>query len=249
MKCFLFGLTGFGNAALLGILKAALFDEIVVVTRKEQGPFPYYECEQLTDICLREHIVCLTDVDINSNGFIKTFCKSNPDLVVVSTFNQKLPLNILELPRFGAVNVHPSLLPKYRGPTPTHWAIINGEGISGISIHRMTQKFDEGVILFQKKISIENLNDGQLRQALALLTEEHIADFIFHLCRGKVSPVISDESAGSYYPKVTSPDGIALLKSGGYRQENLIRGLTPYPGRSLLYKNILSESKGRNNEL
>jgi methionyl-tRNA formyltransferase len=216
-------LTGFGNEVLSGLLNANIFKKINVATRKEQGKFPYYACEQLTDLCQRQHVPCYTDLD-----------QINPDFILVATLDKILPGQVLGIPRFGAVNIHPSLLPLYRGPTPTNWAIINGETISGITYHRLSDKIDSGQILSQFRCDIENMNDGQLRHQLAKLAGKTVGEFLYTFLNSELSSQSKDVGRGFYFPKVTSSEGIALLQSGRFKYEDIVRGLTPYPGIQIL---------------
>jgi methionyl-tRNA formyltransferase len=234
MKCLIFALTGFGNAALDGILDAGVFGSVSVVTRSEKGPFPYYSCENLMHVCRSVGVPVISDVDLGSESDIKQIESIHPDLILVATFDQILPEHILRLPRYGTVNIHPSLLPKYRGPTPSNWAVVHGDKISGITYHRMTDKIDMGDILWQESISIQNMTDGQVRLLLAQLTEDTIGGFLSHYLKHDLRPIERGNCDGSYFPKVTSAEGIALLRSGRFSHENILRGLSPYPGVQIL---------------
>lgn len=230
MRLCLFALTGFGNSVLEEVTNSPIIDEIIVFTREERGKFPYYSCEQLTDLCERLGVQAYIDRDMASTKVYELLEEYKPDIMLVATFDKKIPLSISKIPRMGAINIHPSLLPNYRGPTPTHWAIINGESESGVTFHYISEDFDLGDILFQEKISVGKLIDGQLRKTLADLASSMIHPFLVKYIKGELNPKPQNENEGSYYPKLTSKEGIVLLKSGRFDRDNLVRGVTPYPG-------------------
>lgn len=230
MRLCLPALTGFGNSILKEIVKSSIINEIIVFTREERGKFPYYGCEQLSDLCNRIGVKAYIDKDMASNEVYELLAKYEPDIMLMATFDQKIPLRISTIPRMGAINIHPSLLPKYRGPTPTHWAIINGESESGVTFHYISEEFDLGDILVQERTSIDELADGELRRKLADLASSMIHPFLVKYMNGELNPKPQNKDEGSYYPKVTSKEGIVLLKSGRFDRDNLVRGITPYPG-------------------
>ncbi len=234
MKCIIFALTGFGNSVLRGLLTARVFNEIVVVTRKEKGPFPYYCCDHLETYCYEKGVRCFTDKQLSHksiNSIVKEF---ESDLILTATFDQIIPQSLIKLARIGAVNIHPSLLPDYRGPTPTHWVIINDEKETGITYHRLSSKPDMGPILRSEKLLIGNRTDGQLRKDLADLAERTVVDFCHQFIKGEVDERSQKKDEGSYFPKILSSRGMELLQSGNFNFQNLIRGLTPYPGHNIL---------------
>jgi len=234
IKVALFALTGFGNTVLNKLLNSPVVDDIIVYTLKERYKFPHYYCEPLIDVCKSNKIETYTDVILNSAEFLQELQKLKPDIILVATFNQKVPKKIIDLPSRGVINIHPSLLPHYRGATPTNWAIINGEKESGITFHHINEEFDMGDILFQQRIQIGELTDGELRKSLAELSGKWLEPFLKLYLNGEIKPIVQCKEEGSYYPKITSSRGIELLKSGKYNKNNLIRGLTPCWGPEIL---------------
>jgi methionyl-tRNA formyltransferase len=232
MKVALLALTGFGNEVLKALIENRTIKDILVYTRGETGRFPYYDCEYLVDFCFRVGLTARVDLEIER--LRKDLEALRPDMILVATFHKRIPAQIINLPKMGTVNIHPSLLPEYRGPTPTHWAIINGEAENGVTFHRMNQDYDMGDILFQQKVPIIGLSDGELREALAKLSGKILQEFIPMYLNGECEVRPQTKNEGSYYPKVTSNKGIALLRSGRFNRDNLIRGLSPYPGIRIL---------------
>jgi UDP-4-amino-4-deoxy-L-arabinose formyltransferase/UDP-glucuronic acid dehydrogenase (UDP-4-keto-hexauronic acid decarboxylating) len=132
-----------------------------------------------------------------------------------------------------AVNIHPSLLPQYKGPSPTNWAIIEGEKETGVTIHRLTAVVDSGDILMQYRAWIEKCNDGQLRRKLYGIAAKLFNQLVDDLSRGMIKSIQMPDG-GQYYPGLTTPKGIDLLSSGKFRKENIVRGVTPFPGEGLI---------------
>ena len=234
MKVCLLALTGFGNTVLEALRKSVHVQGLLVFTRREKGDFPYYPCAQLTELCSKAQISCYDDRKLTSRETYGQILDFLPDLILVATFDQKIPPEIMKIPRLGAVNIHPSLLPQYRGPCPTHWAVIHGEKETGITFHQVTEGYDLGEILYQRRIEIDELTDGELRQKLAQLAGECLEGFLAAYLHGKLKPLGQDPEQGSYFPKITSKEGIYLLKSGRFPMDCLIRGLHPYPGMGII---------------
>ena len=234
MNLCLFALTGFGNAIAAKLIELPNVEEITVFTRKEEGNFPHYECENLVAYCRKVGIKVLEGGNINSSEIYEGVKGCNPDMIIVATFDQRVPKRITEIPKLGAVNIHPSLLPRYRGPTPTNWAIINGEKETGVTYHVLTEQMDAGDILLNRATSIGGLVDGELRRKLAELAAEMLVPFFRMYINEEIVLSPQNMNEGSYFPKVTSKEGRMLLRSGGFLKESMERGVTPYPGLSFL---------------
>ncbi|OGV71004.1 MAG: hypothetical protein A2283_01845 [Lentisphaerae bacterium RIFOXYA12_FULL_48_11] len=231
MKCLLLALTGFGNAALEGICGSGHVSEVMVITRKEKGKYPYYECDPLEWLCSRKQVHCHADITLKDDIGRRIISKFSPDIILVATFDQIVPLDIISLARNMAINIHPSLLPKYKGPTPTNWAVAHGERFAGITFHGLTAKIDAGPILWQEKERIEDLTDGEVRHVLARLCCRQVPLFLDVLSAGKVKEIqLANECAGGYFPKIYSKKGLEILQSGRFYPSCIKRALTPYPG-------------------
>jgi methionyl-tRNA formyltransferase len=230
MKCLLLAMTGFGNSVLTGLLKTNCFDKIIVITRTEKGTFPHYPCEQLSDFCIRHNIEYKTELILNRGSTIKKLSQIKFDIIISATFNQIIPNQIIKSAKISAINIHPSLLPYYKGATPTNWTIIHGEKQTGITFHELTEVLDGGDIIFQKKIIIGSLTDGQLRRRLANLAERYIGDFLNCLINNSLVPFKQDKCKGSYFPNVTTKESLRMLQTGTFSFSNIKKGLTPYPG-------------------
>lgn len=154
-----------------------------------------------------------------------------PDLVVVVAFGQILPQALLDIPRYGCINVHSSLLPRYRGAAPINWAIINGEAETGVTTMMMDAGLDTGDMLLVKRTPIGPDEDARaLHDRLALLGAEALAETLDLLVAGKLEPVSQDSSQSCYAPLLKKETGEIDWNVNPAAVRNLVRGVTPWPG-------------------
>jgi methionyl-tRNA formyltransferase len=237
VRIVLFGMTGFGNSALRAI-RASRADIVALVTRRETGKFPYYPERDLIEEAREARIDVYDGVDLKSDGAVGLLTKLRADFLLGSSFHQKIAPSIIQLAPRGAVNIHPSLLPAYRGPTPTSWCLAMGEKETGVTAHYLTQEFDGGPIVTQRRIPIhaEDTN-GSLRFKLASLAQELIEELIEKLMRGKdLVSVPQNDQAMSHYPRWTRGNAFIDFNERAVDVYNRIRASIPYPGPYALYK-------------
>ncbi len=154
----------------------------------------------------------------------------NPDLIVTCAYGQFIPSRILELPRFKSVNVHASLLPKYRGGAPIHMAIVNGEKESGITLMRMVKKMDAGAILFQEKVFIEKGETmGSLHDKLQVCGADLLKKHFEELFDLNIKEFEQDESKVSFAPNISREMEFVSFNRKTSEVVNHINGLSPWP--------------------
>lgn len=155
----------------------------------------------------------------------------SPQAIIVVAYGHILPEKILQLPPSGCINVHASLLPKYRGAAPIHWAVINGEQETGISTMVMDKGLDTGDILLQKKIRI-SMEDtaGKIHDSLALLGAQAIIETLEKLQAGKITPRKQDEQSATYAKMIDKEVEKIDWSSPAENVFNQVRGLNPWPG-------------------
>jgi methionyl-tRNA formyltransferase len=154
-----------------------------------------------------------------------------PDLIVVAAFGQILSKEILELPRFGCVNVHASLLPKYRGAAPIQWAVINGEEKSGVTIMQMDEGLDTGDILLQEEIPLEANETGEsLYNKMAKLGGTLLVKALPMIEAGTLTPIKQDDEASTYASMLKKEMGNIDWNMPADKIERLVRGLNSWPG-------------------
>ena len=163
------------------------------------------------------------------------FCEQvrnvRPDLIIVVAFGQILKRNLLTIPEWGVINIHASLLPKYRGAAPIQWAILNNEPKTGLTVMRMDEGLDTGPILFKREVPIlEDETAGQLHDRLSQLAGEVIIEALAHMAQTQVKEVPQDDSLATYASKIERDDSLVDWKETAIRISCLIRALDPKPG-------------------
>ncbi|MBI5682765.1 MAG: methionyl-tRNA formyltransferase [Deltaproteobacteria bacterium] len=233
-KVLLFAMTGLGNNALKVLLKHPSIRIIAVFTpEKEAGPFPYYECEKMQDVVLRSGIALYEGLNFKDEKTYDIIKKLSPDIIIVSSFNQIIPKSIISIPKLGVINIHPSLLPKYRGATPTVWALMNGEKETGVTIHFIEdERIDNGCFITQSRLQIEPADtDGALRFKLAALSENALIEALRLVLQNDKSKFLAqNESEATYYQKRSLMDAEIDINKPFNDIINKIRAMTPYPG-------------------
>lgn len=154
----------------------------------------------------------------------------NPDIVVTAAFGQILSERFLAIPKFGVLNVHASLLPKYRGSSPIQWSIINGDDESGITIMRTVKAVDAGDILLEKATPIgKDETAGELFDRLAILGGEAICEAISLVESGKAMFVPQDESKATHCSMISKEDGNIDFSKTARQIDCFVRGMSPWP--------------------
>lgn len=167
---------------------------------------------------------------LNANFFEKTLKKINPDIIIVVAYGKILPKYVLDYPRYGCINVHASLLPKYRGAGPINWAVINGDTESGITTMYMSEKLDTGDMILKRSIVIDEEDTaGMLHDKLAPLGAELLKDTLKLIKGGSVISVKQDESKVTYAPMLNKETSKIDWTKDSYTIWNLVRGVNPWP--------------------
>lgn len=155
--------------------------------------------------------------------------KIKPDVIVVVAFGQILPKQVLDLPKFGCINVHASLLPKYRGAAPIQWAVIDGEEKSGVTIMKMDEGLDTGNILKVREVVLSECETGgSLFDKLAVLGAEALTDTLYELELGTIEER-PQEGESTYAGKLSKELGKMDFGKSALTLERLVRGLNPWP--------------------
>jgi methionyl-tRNA formyltransferase len=182
------------------------------------------------EFAIQAAIPVLQPQRIRSDDFYADLCKFEPDIITLTAYGKILPGNIINLPPLGTINVHGSLLPKYRGAAPVQWALINGETETGITIMQMDEGIDTGDILLQDRIPIEPADTaGTLSVKLAALGGAALGKTLDLLRRDKLKPVKQDEKRASFAPLLKKEDGSVDWSQSATEISCLMRGLDPWP--------------------
>ncbi|MEO2066416.1 MAG: methionyl-tRNA formyltransferase [Desulfurobacteriaceae bacterium] len=161
----------------------------------------------------------------------------SPDLIVVAAYGKILPKWLLEVPKYGVINVHASLLPKYRGASPIQAALLNGEKETGVTIMKVIPELDAGDVISQRKVEITEEDNAQtLHDKLSRLGAELLVETIPKFISGEVKPVPQDNSKATYCPKITKEMGRIDWGKSAEEIFNMVRAFTPWPGAFSHYK-------------
>lgn len=195
---------------------------------------------ELETLCAEQRVPFLSVERIKEAQNIDYIRAAAPDLIVSVMYTEIISQQIIDIPRYGIINHHPSLLPAYRGPHPVNWAIINGETRTGLTVHFMNAGVDAGDIILQREVPI-GLDDTitNVSQRIMALVPQAALECVRQIGNGSVRSWAQDESRASYFPRRTEQDDIVDWKCSAKQVHDLIRGLYyPLPG-------ALSWLKGR----
>lgn len=175
----------------------------------------------------------------NSEDFKREILKLNADIILVGTWRERLKKEIFDLPAIATINVHPSLLPKYRGPNPYLQTILHGEKYSGVTFHLMDENFDAGPILAQQKIEIlPNDTSKELKLKTVFQARLLCTELLKKLALGIVTPIAQNENEATYYPNITGDEKMLDFKNQTSEEIiNTVRALHPYLPAYITYKN------------
>ena len=238
MKIVFMGTPDYAAEALRALIRAG-HEITAVVTQpdKPKGrsgePVP-----SPVKVCASEHgIPVLQPKRIRTPEATEELRKYPADVYVVAAFGQILTQEILDMPPYGCLNIHASLLPKYRGASPIQHVIIEGEEKTGITVMQMDAGIDTGDMLYKKEIPIEaEENYETLHDKLTVLGGEAIVEAIELLEQGKLVPEKQEDSDSCYAPKIAKEMGRIEFSKSAAEIDRLIRGMTPWPSAYTGYK-------------
>lgn len=181
--------------------------------------------------CAAAHdIPCFQPEKIREDRCVEVLEKENADVFVVVAFGQILPQKILDLPKYGCINVHASLLPKYRGAAPIQWAVIDGEAETGVSTMQMDAGMDTGDILLTERVPVcEDETGGSLFEKLSFTGADLCVKTLEKMQEGTLTPVPQDEALATYTRMIKKEDGRIDFGMPARKIECLIRGMNPWP--------------------
>jgi methionyl-tRNA formyltransferase len=232
MRLVFMGTPDFASASLEALLRTD--DSVVGVVSQPDRPKGRGQILTPSPVKLlaqREQIPLLQPLKMKDPEFLHSLVGWKPDLIVVAAFGRILPPVILSLPPRGCINVHASLLPKYRGAGPIQWAIINGERETGITTMLMDEGMDTGAMLLQETIPITpDDTAGTLSPRLAELGGRLLVKTITQLKAGTLVPRLQDSSRATLAPLLKKEDGAIDWALPATVLANRVRGLSPWPG-------------------
>lgn len=182
-------------------------------------------------VALKYNITVYEPKSLKNEEAEKLIRSLEPDLIVVADYGKIIPKNILDIPKFGALNVHPSLLPKHRGATPIQYTILNGDGETGVTIILMDEKVDHGPIITSKKLKVksEKLTYSELSKDLADLGSDLLIKILPQWFRSEIEPEPQDEAQATYTKILIREDGKIDWQKTAEEIERQIRAFEKWP--------------------
>ena len=231
MRVIYMGTPDFAVGALEEIIKAG-HDVVLVVTQPDK-PKGRGKTMQFTPVkeCALEHgLEVFQPVKVRESANIEYLRKFNPDIIVVAAFGQILPKAILDMPKYCCVNIHASLLPKYRGAAPIHWAIINGDEVTGVTTMRMAEGIDTGDMIAKRQVRIaEDETGGSLIDKLADVGGKLCVETLKMIEDGTAEYTPLDSEQATHTSMIRKELGEIDWGKSAVEIERLIRGLNPWP--------------------
>lgn len=227
MNIVFFGEDSFSTIVLQSLLDAQFHIQLVVN--------PLYNNnihKRLQNTAEKNNIEFIRVINLKDSNFIKKLKKLNPDLIVITHFEKLLPLEIINIPKLGSINLHPSLLPNYRGMSPQHWPIINGEKETGITVHFIDKTADTGDIIIQKIIQIgSNMYVADLQRQFLEVYKHIVVDAIKLIQSNSFVSLRQSHIKGSYFGRLQIEHCKIKLDQSKDEIFRLIRGVSlPYYG-------------------
>lgn len=231
MKVIFMGTPDFSVGTLEALIDAG-HDVVLAVTQpdKPKGRGKEMQFTPVKECALKYNIPVYQPRRVREPECIEELRKYEADIMVVVAFGQILPKEILEMTKYGCVNVHASLLPKYRGAAPIQWSIIDGEAVTGVTTMQMNEGLDTGDMLLKVEIPIEEKETGgSLHDKLAEAGAKLCVETLKKLEVGTITPIPQGETTTSYAKMLDKQLGNIDWSKSGVEIERLIRGLSPWP--------------------
>ena len=228
-KLVFMGTPAFSVPILEGLIESG-YEIQAVVTQPDRpvGRKRVITPTPVKEAALKHGIRVLQPEKISGSPEMEEIIELAPDLIVTAAFGQFLPEKLLQVPKLGAINVHASLLPKYRGGAPVHYAIMNGEKETGVTIMEMIKKMDAGGIYAQESMPITEQDDvGTMFEKLSLLGRKLLLETLPNILNGQ-KPVPQDESKATFSPNITREQEAVDWHKTAEEIDNQVRGMRPW---------------------
>ncbi|EMF0124612.1 methionyl-tRNA formyltransferase [Enterococcus hirae] len=230
-KLVFMGTPAFSVPILEGLLEEG-YEVVAVVTQPDRpvGRKKIITPTPVKEAAVKHGLLVLQPEKISGSEEIEKIIALQPDVIITAAFGQFLPEKLLQAPVHGAINVHASLLPKYRGGAPVHYSIINGEKETGVTIMEMIKKMDAGGIYAQESLPITKQDDvGTMFEKLSALGKQLLLKTLPDILNGNLSPRPQDESKVTFSPNITREQEAIDWNKTAEEIDNQVRGMRPWP--------------------
>ena len=237
MRVVFMGTPDFAVPTLEALIEKHEVVGVVTQPDKRKGRGKAMAFSPVKEKALEHEIPVYQPVKVREEAFVQILRELDPEVIVVAAFGQILPESILNMPKYGCINVHASLLPKYRGGAPVHYAILNGDEKTGVTIMYMVKKMDAGNIIYQKETPIAyDETVGELYDRLSTLGAEAIVEAMPAIIEGTNASIPQDESKVTYSPVISREQEKIDFNRPAIEIYNHVRGLNPWPGAYTTYQ-------------
>ncbi|MFR6666368.1 MAG: methionyl-tRNA formyltransferase, partial [Thomasclavelia spiroformis] len=236
VKILFMGTASFSSCVLEKLLETN-YNVIAVVTQPDRlvGRKKILTMPEVKEIALKHDIPVYQPQKIKND--YQDLLDLKPDLVITAAYGQMIPEAILNLPKLGCINVHASLLPKYRGGAPVHYAIINGEEVTGVTIMYMVKKMDAGNIISQEEVKIApDETTGELYDRLSNVGAKLLIETLPSIIGKTNDSIEQDENLVTYAPVISHEQEKIDFNQSAKQVYNHVRGLNPWPGAYTVYQ-------------
>ncbi|EAA0010563.1 TPA: methionyl-tRNA formyltransferase [Clostridioides difficile] len=218
------------------------YEILGVVTQpdKPKGRGKKLGMSPVKELAIENNIPVYQPVKARDKKFIDKIKSLNPDVIVVVAFGQILPKEILEIPKLGCINVHVSLLPKYRGAAPINWVIINGEEKTGVTTMYMDEGLDTGDMILKTEVNLdENITAGELHDKMMNIGAETLKETLRLIEEGNAPREVQNHEEFSYAPIMNKSLGNIDFSKSAREIHNLVRGVNPWPSAYTTYNDVI----------
>lgn len=237
MKIVFFGSSEFSIPVLSSLLSTHNVVHVVTLPEKKKGRGQKLSGTLVKDFAVDHKLPCSEPERLSDQRWADQIKALKPDFIVVTSYGKLIPASIFSLPKIASLNVHPSLLPKYRGASPIQAAIFNGEKKTGISIAEVTKDLDTGDIFSQIETEIlEDENSKQLSKRLSIIASKILLKLIDQFEKGAVTKSPQDSMQASYAKKIQKEDGQIDWNQSARQIHNQVRAYFPWPGAYTFFR-------------
>ncbi len=231
LRIIFFGTPQFAISTLDKLIESE-HEIVAVVTQpdRQKGRGQKFFNTPVKDLALKNKLLLLQPDTLDDSNFAAHLSRLKPDIGVVAAYGKLIPDNLLSKPRLGMINLHASLLPKYRGASPVHRAILAGEDRTGVTIMRIASKLDSGNIFAKTERLIgTNETSAEVEQDLSIIGSKLILSVLRDIVADISVETVQDHSQATYAPRLTKTDGLIDWSSDAQTIHNQVRGLHPWP--------------------
>lgn len=238
MNIVFFGSSEFSIAALKACMETPnRVVQVITTPEKKRGRGQKVSATLVQNFAVQSGLPIAAPSTLKDEALLNTVRTLKPDLFVCSSYGKLIPSAWLQVPSRLCINVHPSLLPKYRGAAPLNWPILNGDRETGLSLAEITSKLDAGDIFFQERLEIPpEMDSGQLSGILADKSYGALIKLFERIAAGQIDRTPQDDAASSYARMIVKKDGLIQWQQSAAEISRKVRGLVPWPRAYTLFQ-------------